>query len=252
MSAFTALPDYPIEAPLAAAMDTSERTILLDAAQEVRRCQQALGKAGLNVVGELLRGHDGFFEMSHYPDNDVYDRDSHAQYYYHAHREGAAEHGHFHTFLRAPGIPAHLQPLAALSGAEPYPAGEQAIAHLIAVSMDAWGQPIGLFACNRWVTGESWYPAEAVQQMLPRFRIDHAYPSWPTNLWLSALLQLFRPHISVLIAHRDRVVAAWQALHPKQEVLEDRTLEITGYLPIAVDDWVAALEQEPLRRQAAG
>ncbi|WP_446730895.1 DUF6969 family protein [Pseudomonas sp. SST3] len=31
----------------------------------------------------------------------VYDRDSHAQYYYHAHREGGVGHGHFHTFIRA-------------------------------------------------------------------------------------------------------------------------------------------------------
>lgn len=60
----------------------------------------------------------------------VYDRDSQAQYYYHAHREGDLEHGHFHTFIRA-------------------------IAQLIAVSMDAWGQPIGLFVGNRWVTGET-------------------------------------------------------------------------------------------------
>ncbi len=249
MSVFTALANQPIEAPDAARLDASERTALLEAAREVRRCQQALGKAGLNVVGELLRGHEGFYEMNHYPDDDVYDRDSHAQYYYHAHRDGTEEHGHFHTFLRAPGIPANPQPRQAPPGAEPWPAGEQAIAHLIAVSMDAWGQPIGLFACNRWVTGESWYPAEAVKQMLPGFRIDHAYPSWPTNLWLTALLRLFRPHISALIAHRDQVIAAWQAQHPEQEVLEDRTLEITGYLPISVEEWVARLEQIPMPRR---
>ncbi|MGL3662852.1 DUF6969 family protein [Pseudomonas aeruginosa] len=246
MSSFSALPDYPIEAPASWPMDAIERAALLDAAQEVRRCQQALAKAGLNVVGELLRGHEGFYEMNHYPDDDVYDRDSHAQYYYHAHREGAGEHGHFHTFLRGPGVPASLQPTLAV------PAGEQAIAHLIAVSMDAWGQPIGLFACNRWVTGESWFPAEAVEQMLPHFHIDHAYPSWPTNLWLSALLRLFRPHISALIAHRDQVIAAWQAQHPESDVFEDRALEITGYLPISVDDWVALLAQASAPQMAAG
>lgn len=243
----TALPECVLELPQAGQLSYGVRANLLEAAVEVDRCQRALAKAGLNVVGELLKGHDGFYEMNHYPADDVYDRDSHAQYYYHAHREGAVEHGHFHTFLRAPGIPEHLQPLTAAQASEPWPQGDEAIAHLIGVSMDAWGQPIGLFACNRWVTGETWYPAEAVQQMLPAFSVDHAYPSWPANLWLSALLKLFRPQIEALLEHRDRVIDCWQAKHAGQDVFEDRALEITGYLPISVDDWRQALQ----RAQAA-
>lgn len=239
----TAMPELIVELPRASELARDERSSLLLAAQEVARCQHALTKAGLNVVGELLKGHDGFYEMNHYPDGDVFDRDSHAQYYYHAHREGGVEHGHFHTFIRGQGIPGTLQPLSAPIGSEPWPSGDGAIAHLIAVSMDAWGQPIGLFACNRWVTGETWYPAEAVKDMLPRFVIDHAYPSWPANLWLTALLQLFRPHIQALIVHRDRIIDAWREAHPAQDVFEDRGLEITGYLPISINDWVTALAQ---------
>lgn len=237
----TAFTECAIEMPQAARLSAAERSDLLAAAHEVHRCQRALAKAGLNVVGELLKGHEGFYEMNHYPDGDVYDRDSHAQYYYHAHREGAVEHGHFHTFIRGKGIPPSLQPLPAPPGSEAWPHGDDAIAHLIAVSMDAWGQPIGLFACNRWVTGETWYPAEAVKQLLPRFSIDHAFPSWPTNLWLSALLRLFRPQIDALLDHRDRVVEAWHKAHPDLDVFEDRALEITGYLPISIDDWVQQL-----------
>lgn len=237
------MPEFTVELPKANELGRDERSSLLLAAQEVARCQYALSKAGLNVVGELLKGHDGFYEMNHYPDGDVFDRDSHAQYYYHAHREGGVEHGHFHTFIRGQGIPGTLQPLAAPAGSEPWPSGDEAIAHLIAVSMDAWGQPIGLFACNRWVTGETWYPAEAVKELLPSFVIDHAYPSWPANLWLTALLQLFRPHAQALIEHRDRVIDAWREAHPAQDVFEDRGLEITGYLPISINDWVAALTQ---------
>ncbi|OHC11666.1 MAG: hypothetical protein A2002_05495 [Pseudomonadales bacterium GWC1_66_9] len=142
----TALPECALELPQAGQLSADERCALLKAVLEVGRCQRALAKAGLNVVGELLKGHDGFYEMNHYPDGDVYDRDSHAQYYYHAHREGAVEHGHFHTFLRGPGIPEHLQLLSAPLASEPWPQGDDAIAHLIGVSMDAWGQPIGLFA----------------------------------------------------------------------------------------------------------
>lgn len=239
----TAVPELIVELPRASELERDERSSLLLAAQEVARCQQALSKAGLNVVGELLKGHDGFYEMNHYPDGDVFDRDSHAQYYYHAHREGGVEHGHFHTFIRGQGIPNTLKPLSAAGASEPWPSGDDAIAHLIAVSMDAWGQPIGLFACNRWVTGETWYPAESVKDMLPRFVIDHAHPSWPANLWLTALLQLFRPHIQALIVHRDRIIDAWREAHPAQDVFEDRGLEITGYLPISINDWVTALTQ---------
>jgi hypothetical protein len=241
MQPASALADTALTAPAAAQLGQAERRQLLAAAAEVQRCQHALSKAGLNVVGELLKGHDGFFEMNHYPDEDVFDRDSHTQYYYHAHREGAVEHGHFHTFLRGKGIPADLQPLTQAPGSQAWPSGDEAITHLIAVSMDAWGQPIGLFACNRWVTGESWYPAAAVKQLLPGFSVDHAFPSWPTNLWLTALLQLFRPQIEALVDHRDQVIAAWQVAHPGQDVFEDRALEITGFLPISIDTWTAEL-----------
>ena len=59
-------------------------------------------------------------------------------------------------------------------------------------------------------------------------------PSWATNLWLTALLQLFRLHIEALLEHRDRVIEAWRAAHPGEDVFEDRALGITGYLSISV------------------
>jgi hypothetical protein len=76
---------------------------------------------------------------------------------------------------------------------EQWPSDDQAIANRIAVSMDSWGYPIGLFACNRWVTAETWYPASALIEMLDWFAVDHAYPCWPVNLWLSTIFKLFRP-----------------------------------------------------------
>ena len=41
--------------------------------------------------------------------------------------------------------------------------------------MDDYGYPVGLFAVNRWVTGESWYRAADVARLLDRFDVDHAY-----------------------------------------------------------------------------
>jgi hypothetical protein len=52
-----------------------------------------------------------------------------------------------------------------------------------------------------------------------------------------------RLHIEALLEHRDRVIEAWRVAHPGEDVFEDRALEITGYLPISVNDWVEALNQ---------
>ena len=81
------------------------------AGAEIRECYRVLGKGGLNVVGEMLRGQGEFVEYEHYPRDDAFDADSQAQYYYHAHRDATGEHGHFHTFLRAPGMPAGMAPV---------------------------------------------------------------------------------------------------------------------------------------------
>ena len=210
------------------------------AGAEVLECLRVLDKAGLDPVSEVLRGQGTFFELEHYPQDDVFDCDTQAQYYYHAHR-GAGEHGHFHTFLRAPGMPEGVAPLP-YSGAETWPGGDETISHLIAISMDAYGRPTALFAVNRWVSAEAWYPAEDVIRMLDRFDIDHAFPSWPVNRWLGAMLRLFRPQIETLIRQRDAVVEAWRAAHPDADVFEDRRLEVTGEVAIDIAAQIAAVE----------
>lgn len=201
---------------------------------EIVECQRVLAKGGLNIVGELLRGAGTFVEYNHYPEDDVFDNESGAQYYYHAHRGLAGEHGHFHTFLRAPGMPPGVAPSPA-PHTEPWPSGDEALAHLISISMDPYGLPIGLFAPNRWVAGDSWYPARDVIAMLERFRIDHAQPSWPVNRWLSAMFILFRPQIVRLLLERDRVIEAWRRKLPGEDVLENRELEILAQHPISIE-----------------
>lgn len=215
---------------------------MLKAGAEILECHRVLRKGGLNVVGEVLKGQREFVEFDHFPADDVFDGETGGQYYYHAHR--AAEHGHFHTFLRAVGMPAGVAPLGHARATEAWPTGADAHAHLIAISMDAYGFPIGLFATNRWVTGETWYPGGDVIAMLDRFAIDHAFPSWPVNRWISAMLVLFRPHIEHLLRHRDYVVDAWQRARPTEDVYEDRALEVTGYLPISVEAWLAELSSD--------
>lgn len=222
-----------------------ELEAMLAAGAEINEYYRVLHKAGLNVVGEVLKNQGEFYQMTHYPKGDVYDRETHAQYYYHAHRPN--EHGHFHTFLRQKGMPEGIGPVPeAASGA--WPKGDKALSHIVAVSMDRYGYPTGLFTTNRWVTDETWYAAGDVVRMLDHFAIDHAFPSWPTNRWLTAMLRLFRPQIEVLLHQRDMQLAAWRAEHPETDVFEDRGLEVLSETGIDVEQQIEAIRKALARK----
>lgn len=222
------------------------------AGRQITESYRALNKAGLNIVGEILRDSlnrgETFYEFNHYPQDDVYDRESHAQYYYHAHRSEAGEHGHFHCFLRPKGMPAGVAPIE-YAATDPWPQGDEALSHLVAITMDRSGFPTGLFTTNRWVTAEAWYPADQVIRMLDRFVIDHAAPSWPVNRWISAMYVLFRPHIEALLKARDAVVWAWAESHPGADVFEDRALDITSQMDVSVEDTLWLVELAITQRQ---
>ena len=221
-----------------AGLSRAELEVMAAAGQEVLECHRVLAKTGANIVSELLPRDSTFYQFDHCPPGDVYDRDSYAQYYYHAHRDG--EHGHFHTFLREKGMPPGVAPVAQ-SRSKAMAARKDHLSHLIAISMDRKGVPIALFTTNRWVTGETWYPAADVIAMLPHFEIGHAQPSWPTNRWIGAMLRLFRPQVAALLHARDAAVAAWQNQHPGRDVFEDRDLEIASQQAIDVDHQIAAV-----------
>ncbi len=214
------------------------------AGAEVLECYRVLRKTNDNIVGEVLRNQGTFYQWQHYPSGDVFDAETNAQYYYHAHPAGERkpEHGHFHTFLRPKGMPKGMRPADVPHADAPKGANDK-LSHLIAISMDRPGYPVRLFTTNRWVTGEVWYHAKDVQAMLDRFVIDHARPSWPTNRWITAMVQLFRPQIEWLLDRRDDAVAAWEAANPDVDVYEDRNLEVTSDLEISVEDQLRAIRQ---------
>ena len=212
---------------------------------EILECYRTLKKANLNLVGEILRDTlnkgETFYEFNHYPDDDVYDRDSHAQYYYHAHRGEIGEHGHFHCFLRPKGMPDGVAPIN-FPATDPWPEGDEALSHLLAIAMDSYGYPTGLFTTNRWVTAEAWYSAEQIIQMLDNFVIDHAFPSWPVNRWINAMFILYRPHIEALLKQRDASIWAWAETHPGADVFEDRKLDVTSQMNISVEETLNMVE----------
>ncbi len=233
-----------------ARMDRAELEALLAAAEEALEIEVLLAKTGDNVVGELLKGAGTFYEWNHYPDGDVYDPDTGAQFFYHAHPadERIGEHGHFHTFLRPAGMPDGVRPAPVPDLSLPEDAND-ALSHLIGISMDSYGKAVCLFTVNRWVTGEVWYAAEDVIRMLEKFEVTHTQPSWPVNRWITALMRLYRREIAGLVADRDAAIAAWAERplpvdedtgRPVSSIFENRELEVTSFLKISVPErWQA-------------
>jgi hypothetical protein len=243
-------------------------------------CARAMAAAGTSPLAEALQGVSPVYEWRHYPEGDVYDPDSHAQYFYHAHPagerkpteggpiEGGGEHGHFHTFLRARGMPPGVSPLvmpefavannpaapkAPLIPSAPQTAEGEAAdpwSHLVEIAMDAGGTPLRFFTTNRWVTGETWYPAGDVARMLGCFAIGDVAPSPLLNRWIAAMLGLYKPQLCDLVAKRDAAVMDWRRRRrAKVHVLDDRRLEVTSVLAIDIEAQIGRIDAT-LRRVA--
>ncbi|MDJ0949396.1 MAG: hypothetical protein QNJ94_10785 [Alphaproteobacteria bacterium] len=215
---------------------------MLEAGREVIECHRVLAKTGDNIVGELLRDVDNFFEWNHYPEGDVYDNTSHSQYYYHAHPpdERPGEHGHFHTFLRPKGMPKGIRAARVSDYKKPKDPAD-ALSHLVAISMDDKGFPISMFTVNRWVTADYWYKAEDVIKFIDLFEIDLAHPSWPVNRWLTGMMRLFRPQIVELLLARDRTIEDWRKKHPKRNPYKDHDIEVLSEAEVSIDDQMAQI-----------
>ena len=218
---------------------------MADAGRTVVECRAMLAAAGRTVIAEIAGDQRDPF--THYPRGDVYDFQSHGQYYFHSHRSG--ECGHFHTFLRPRGMPPGIWP------DDPADRGliaeNEALSHLVAISVDETGEPVELFTTNRWVTAETWYRAADVCAMLPCFQMDRAHPPYLANRWITALLALFRPQIETLLAERDACIDRNRFRLSGIPVFEDRELEVTSRMRVSVGDHLAqvqrALDEAPPR-----
>ena len=226
-------------------LDRGELERMATAAHEVIDVQMRLNLTDDNVVGELIKNAGTFFEWNHYPDGDVYYAGSASQFFYHAHPADlrVGEHGHFHTFLRPAGMPEGVNPAPVDDYVAPKDAND-ALAHIIGISMDGFGAPICLFTTNRWVTGETWYSGPDIARMVDLFEVRHTQPSWPVNRWVSAMLRLFKPQILALISARDATVADWarSGKAPDGNVFEDRALEVTSYCHISIEAQARAID----------
>lgn len=223
-----------------AARPAEELEAMHSAAERVLTANAGLAETGQTVVSALMPGQMALQAWAHYPEQDVRDPASGAQFYYHAHPEhdrGEGEHGHFHVFA-----PAGVEGERPVDDNAHLPAGGQSLCHLIAISMDSYSQPIGLFTTNRWVTGETWLPAEQVIARVRPFDMQAQEPFAQTRAWVAGMMTLFRPQIEALIAERDARVAAWR-MEKGGDVFEDRALNRTSAVAINLTGQITAIEE---------
>lgn len=185
------------------------------ALDEIAFCEAILAKGGQNVLTESFRDAAGVKVWDHYPQGDVFDPASGAQWFYHCHpaEDGVAEHGHFHCFLRPKGTTGPIH-------------------HLAAIAVDPYGKLLRIFTVNQWVVGDDWLDAEGTIPLARRFDVQMPRPSYLVNRWLTAIFAAYEDEIAHLIAKRDRVLAAHV---PPQGIAarEDRALEVTSELLLA-------------------
>jgi Domain of unknown function (DUF6969) len=227
------------------------------AATIVRDIRSTLIRHDGGILSTFAADLDAFVEWQHYPAGEVYDPQSHAQFFYHTHsaaQRSAREHGHFHTFLRAEGMPLGVAPLvlpeiAIANALRPPPqaaplkyGGRDEVSHLVAVALNGRGEPIRLFTTNRWVTGETWYRGDDVIKMLNRFTLGAAACPVLLNRWVTSIVALFRPQIASLLRLRDETVMGWRRRR-RTNVFEDPRLEITSSFDVDLDTQFALLAQ---------
>ncbi len=207
------------------------------AAADATACLAAFAERGINPVTAAIADAASVIEWTHYPAGDAVGPS--CQFYYHSHAAGertAGEHGHFHIFLRTSNQPGCEPRLTVKSGET------ASLSHLVGVSMDASGNIIRMFTTNHWVTGETWFGADAMIRMLNELGSRPARPSGGLDRWVTAILGMFRPQIEDLISARDKRLSEFEIAHPGCHVLEERALYLTSERPVNFLSQIRAIE----------
>lgn len=181
------------------------------------RSTQAMAAAQQNPVLAVLPDQSSLVAERKYPSDRLRFGSGDWRAFYHYHQSPdrpADEHGHFHFFVRVS------------AGA----ASESAWSHLVALSMDALGQPTSWFTVNRWVTDGPWLTAERLAPHLDQL----PDPGNLTTLeqWLVAMLGIHRDELIQLIGHRDRQLNHINAEIEDKDILENRNVYQLASSPI--------------------
>ena len=196
----------------------------------------ALESRGQNLVTALV-GENAFVEQQHYPEDEIFDPVSHAQYFLHAHR-GHGESAHIHCFLRAEAFAGRYRPRFSF-GEEP-----GGITHVAAVALDGNGRPSGFFTTNLWVTEDDWYGADVLADSLDHLSWSHAPGPQEVNAALTALFVMYRPVLQDLLCRRDRRLDDVSSRPYGSPELTDETVDILSRTDIDLAQALAQMRSE--------
>lgn len=207
---------------------------MLQFATQVLEAQhQMTGKKGKNILHYTLQKKRRHLSFDHYPKGDRIDFATGSQYFYHCHREDfeSEEHGHFHCFMRYKNIPKRIKPSYPPDVAKHT---HPPMAHLVAIAMNRFGQPIRLFTVNQWISSEIWYDAEHVAGFIKRFKMTLTNdPYWQIlDQWVSGMMHLFAPQINWLHSVRDQNIEQLRINAPDENVFENRNIEELSTIPL--------------------
>jgi hypothetical protein len=184
----------------------------LRAKHEMDYCEAILAKSKTSVLLKTLPATD-LSIWKHYPEQEVFDAATGAQWYYHCHDDSDAlgEHGHYHCFVRPEGT-------------------KGPACHLIAIGVNARGKITRLFTVNQWVVGGEWFDAETTNRLIENFNVELAHPDYLVNRWLTAAVSYYEDDIIQL--NRERDEALNKIGGPVEATFNDRTYEVLSELKI--------------------
>jgi len=170
-----------------------------------------LKSEGCNLVKKIMNGKKYVFDpFTHYPyDGGIKDKTTGCQLFFHAHREN--EYGHFHTFATDEN-------------------GD--LVHLLLISMNLQGEPIGLATVNRWVAGDKYVNADALKKFAGSFYVDPTlFEEKRVVEFVNYIFKAFPEEINNLFDERDKWISEYAGKNYR-EPFEDREFEVISYREI--------------------
>lgn len=164
-----------------------------------------MGQLQINPVLEVISSAQTLQKEKKYPPGLLQFNQTGWRAYYHCHSYQddiqplfATEHGHFHIFIQIN-------------------KDTDSWTHLVALSIDEYGQPIRWFMVNHWVTAENWLAEPELTRLLSAYfsanqnlileqddNKQHQLQYNHTQQWLLSMLELYQQEILILLKMRDR------------------------------------------------
>lgn len=170
-----------------------------------------LKSEGSNLVRKVMNGKKYEYDPNvHYPyDGGIKDDKTGCQLFFHIHRKN--EYGHFHTFATDDKVE---------------------LVHLILISMNETGEPIGLATVNRWVTGDKYVKADVLKMLADKFYVEPSlFKDKRIVEFINYIFKAYKQEIFELFDERDIWIKNYVNKN-FNEPFEDREFEILSFKKI--------------------